>query len=205
MRQTRPTKKRKTLFTKRLAYFAVILAVIVALVLLITGGWKSLWNALFTPSYKVNFTAEDVDAAQAKWQARTASDYQIVVVQGQPRLRGAAYEVTVRNGQITAGRRALLTPPWTPEQAKSLAAETWEPLAKGPPLAELETYTVPGLFDAARQTIGRGPFDGRCAAKATVTFDPDWGFPTKIEYAWDTDCEKNSPELWVVVEFVPLR
>ena len=205
MRQTRPTQERKTPFTKKLIYLAVILAVIGAFVLLITGGWKSLGKALLTPSYKVNVAAADVDTAQATWQARAVSSYRIVVVQGQPRLRGAAYEVTVRNGQITAGRRALLNPPWTPEQAKSLPAEAWESLAKGPPLARLEPYTVTGLFDAARQTIERGPFEGRCAARATITFDPDWGFPAEIEYVWDTNCERNSPELWVVVEFVSLR
>jgi len=205
MRQTRPTQERKTPFTKKLIYLAVILAVIGAFVLLITGGWKSLGKALLTPSYKVNVAAADVDTAQATWQARAVSSYRIVVVQGQPRLRGAAYEVTVRNGQITAGRRALLDPPWTPEQAKSLPAEAWESLAKGPPLARLEPYTVTGLFDAARQTIARGPFEGRCNTEATIAFDPDWDFPTKIEYAWDTNCERNSPELWVVVEFVSLR
>jgi len=205
MRQTRPTQERKTPFTKKLIYLAVILAVIGAFVLLITGGWKSLGKALLTPSYKVNVAAADVDTAQATWQARAVSSYRIVVVQGQPRLRGAAYEVTVRNGQITAGRRALLDPPWAPEQTKSLPAEAWDSLAKGPTLARLEPYTVTGLFDAARQTIERGPFEGRCAARATITFDPDWGFPARIEYAWDTNCERNSPELWVVVEFVPLR
>jgi len=187
------------------AFFVGILVVVAALFLLLTGGWRSLWKALFTPSYEVNVSVADVDAAQATWRERAVSDYRIMVVQGQPSLRGAAYELTVRQGQITAGRRALLVPPWTPEQAKSLLATDWESLKRGPPLAELETYTVPGLFDAARQTIERGPLEGRCDSEATITFDPDWGFPARIEYVWDTNCARNSPELWVVVEFVPLR
>ncbi|MCR4408397.1 MAG: DUF6174 domain-containing protein [Anaerolineae bacterium] len=197
--------KRRPSYGRRLGNFLIVFAGFVILLLLVTGRWRLVWNILFTPSYRVHVTVADVDAAQARWQARAVHDYRIMVAQGQPRLRGAVYEVTVRNGQITAGRRALLNPPWTPGQAKSFSAEQWEPLKPGPPLAEMETYTVPGLFDVARQIFERGPFEGRCNSEATIAFDPDRGFPTKIEYAWDTNCEKNSPELWAVVEFVPLR
>lgn len=205
MRQAYPKMKRSPSYGRRLGNFLVIFAGAVILVLLVTGRWRSVWNALFTPAYRIHVTVADVDTAQARWQARAVNDYRIMVVQGQPRLRGAVYEVTVRDGQVTAGRRALLNPPWTPEQAKLFSAEQWESLKPGPPLAEMEIYAVPGLFDVTRQVLERGPFEGRCNTEATITFDPDWGFPAKIEYAWDTNCERNSPELWTVVEFVPLR
>ncbi|MBC7250994.1 MAG: hypothetical protein H5T62_12010 [Anaerolineae bacterium] len=186
-------------------YWLMALAAVVALFLLVTGRWRALLADLLTPSYRVNVKAEDVEAAQARWQAKALSSYRLIVVHGQPSLRGAAYQITVRNGEIVAGRRALLLPPWTPEQANAIPAEEWDLLDPGPSLAKLQPYTIPGLFEAARQTIERGPLEDRCDSEARITFDPEWSFPTRIEYAWDANCEKNSPELWAVVGFVPLR
>ncbi|MDY7040519.1 MAG: DUF6174 domain-containing protein [Chloroflexota bacterium] len=205
MRQTRPTQKPKKSYRRRLLISASILVVTVALILLLTGGWRRVWEALVVPSYTVNVSAEDVDNAQAIWRERAVRNYQITILQGQPQLRGAVYELTIHGEQVVKGRRALLLPPWTLEQAKSLPAEEWEEVEEESHLAELEIYTVTALFEVARQTIERGAKDGRCDTESTITFDPDWGLPVQIEYAWDTNCARNSPEWWAVLDFVPLR
>ncbi len=117
----------------------------------------------------INYTAADVDRAEARWKSKQVNTYQIEVWSGGITPPPPVYVVQVWRGQVVfaaADRR------WGGGEPRY---ETLDPAS-----AKARAVTVPGLFVTARELLAdaQGPADNDVEIQAE--FDEEWGFPKNM-------------------------
>ena len=104
----------------------------------------------------------DLDAADAKWQAAAPAAYEWVVQRSCFCPDIEPLRVQVRGGEVTSAVRLM-------------AATTEVTLASG----DYQTwFVVPGLFAVVQKAIDEG------ADKLTVSYDATLGYPTTVQIDW---------------------
>jgi hypothetical protein len=140
----------------------------------------------------INYTAADVDQAEARWKSKEVDTYQIEVWYGPVTPPPPVYVVQVWKGKVVFAAADYRMDGVHDASQKPLATDA----------REVQAVTVPGLFAQARELLKRvqtGPtpvFD----IEITVVFDEEWGFPKGID--WFARC----PDCWTltrVQKFVP--
>jgi hypothetical protein len=105
-----------------------------------------------------------VDQAELKWRQQSVASYRIEVLEVNSIWHSQAYTITIRNGQIVDSSTHCVP---APAEGGKCKVEAFDP----------NTYTVPGLFGAARARAA-----DEQAKWLKITFDSTYGYPNQISY-----------------------
>ena len=192
--------QKRTLLIILALLFVCSLLVVVSAPLLI-----SIRNALAPPpsNTSINFSARDVDDAQARWKSKNVDTYQIEVWAGGVPPPPPVYVIQVWRGQVVyamleyRGGDGVHSPMQTPY-----------------PFERAQSFTVPQLFTTARNLAASSdPLSALKSGGATFyypssdvkmqikgEFDPEWGYPRDLstsancaDCAWWSRVQKFIP------------
>jgi len=126
----------------------------------------------------VNYTAADVDRAEALWRSKHVDTYQIEVWAGAITPPAPVYVVQVWQNQVVfaaADRR------WAGGMPKFQLLD--------PAAPQVRAVTVPGLFAKARELLADARTPIAVDVKTRAQFDEEWGFPKQLHRSVDCpDC-----------------